>query len=632
MSSLHFKKKAKRKSCEESDLTDLQAQMNKSRRIIKLKHSDAFKFKLTKIKQCDNQGIKYNQKIESKGEVKGVDKNDRVVKENDVKKDNGAESIEIDEKQVRNEEVEIEKKKPEGLSVCDQKADGNEEGDKKHSETTVKPLDQYKEQPNKPNPAQNRTQSTNPKPYCTREKKIDKLVFMDRYNRNQEIEVRNHELIYKYSKNSHFVNPYDTHHKDSFDFEKIKEFIPDNEAVTLQKNYLDYENKKLSHHTVKVKTVQSACSVKRIFGISYIKENESKQKGVSDYFKPLPALVIQCSNNCNYQKELVSLCEMSIEKDFCFGKGKGEFLFSYYQGKDEIAIRNYLDYRKGKERLQNLELMVVKAESIEQILPFTYNNDCIVLHGNITKTGKFKSLGHEHANSPDLVIQSDLSIVIFTKKSLNSKKKFISSINQTYKTAFKADEFIKLKRKPSKQAEELVDGVEEDKKNGLVDEDRKKVIKEYLRFVLGSNTSINTDTTSYKYEGYVKENVWRRMSKKQKDTLFTYICVLKEKLELFFKDTGIREYLAYEKKGIDAKTIELIYKTNSSEKFTAVTLKHSKLAVKPKIGRFPFQNLSLLPLRLTKKLKPFNLINYFVDTRDCFVYDPISLFFGCRGV
>ena len=317
-------------------------------------------------------------------------------------------------------------------------------------------------------------------------------------------------------------------------------------------------------HFIKQKQAVANIRLKRSFGISYVKERESKQQGVDQIFKKIHPIVIQCSTMIEpYTEEsdgiLVRSIDMMID-DVFRKKVFGNFIVTVIPALNETDFRDYLLPDPADSHQKQSHIRSFCLETIEQLPLFFASN----LFLSIPLT--FDSSGFK----PNISKTGSICLGIHMKKSLNSKNSYMHNIGREYKPnnqmklidakirslingwkpgsveetytrsaevyeLLKSDfEALRLseERYPSEGANFSDNGNSTDvsESNTSISEVTEEEINGYLAKVMSSE-GLNFNTLSFKLELYVPEEEFKKSSFESKKILTTIIHRLKKKFD-----------------------------------------------------------------------------------------------------
>ena len=464
-----------------------------------------------------------------------------------------------------------------------------------------------------------------------------------------------------------------------------------NEAVSLQKNNEDVVPKHEQNpdpgcgsvnchtgtgkkHFIKQKAIQANVKLKRTFGISYIKQPESKQANVSGIYKSVPPLVIQCSTNISPFSKLepegaditadvdkmiegITHCKNGLEvylmpavHETCFR----EFLLSRLNGLE--ASFRIKSQETSKDKIQNEllgENLVDGPElKVKKLLVPSIDSLGLLLQNNTFVMFEFAF--------PEL-FPVNIIIGIHSKKSLNSKQSYLENIGkQNWKKdqSPKMDSIIKdavksLSRDDLKDPyasseriwKSLKDELASFRKELESPDQQESPEDQYLSRIM-SCEGINLNTMSLKFEMYVPEQLWKEQSLVQKKKLTTFMHRFKKQFDLMIFKWSQERYLMaqFESKHVTNSEmiqlgISLSSLTNSKpetyeDKIKDITVVSCPASRKSggieecpaKIGKQKLTSELMTEVSGSSHSTMMNMMQlplYTVDTRDSFCYDPI---------
>ena len=411
------------------------------------------------------------------------------------------------------------------------------------------------------------------------------LFYIDRQNNRQKKLVTNPDLKKRTIKVEDIPNKFSLEDKRDF-FEKHREsekldYVANYEAIQMQhKNESDFGKKV---HITKSKGRHGQISLKRSFGVSYVKALGCHQKGVSDIYRPLPRLVIQDSKNCQLLESLVGHFARSIHEDF-FEQRSGPLLGFMMKSSQESHFRGYLGSKQEAASEANLKRHFC-FKTLEEIKHFfeheiflSFYLDCNFLEvdrsvreldhlkygispqqiGSLSGRRFMKSESKEALKRvKEIISDNKLKLTIFGKKSLNSKKCFLKPLPFEISSEVKEIFFRKKKRKRVSVA-----NLEEEKKDIPVKIDfslpeilsrqlqnkiwskqyvKTNLVEKYIKGITNLEYG-NFNTLSFKMEAFVDETFWKGLDKNEKDIIFTYVYVFKLKIEEFLFYKGVERW------------------------------------------------------------------------------------------
>jgi len=404
------------------------------------------------------------------------------------------------------------------------------------------------------------------------------------------------------------------------------------EPATLQSNNEDNPKR----HFIKQKLSQANLRLKRTFGISYIKQCESRQSGVSTIYAPIPPMVIQCSTLIDPHPPGVKSQWQSAVLSSIHSILTSPITVNVMSAPNETTYRGYL-------------LSVLNSLESPSTLPSPPLDMCTL---SLPTLSSLAYLLH-----PNLFILLPLSIpcvysniLIFglhMKRSLNSKKSYLHNIGKEWKggkgdgvttagpdTKALQEKIASLVKQslpsvPTLDTQPLADGIwdtlsadilsmrslfEQSSPPAQSAEDR------YLDRIICSD-GLNFNTLSIKLEMYIPENTWKGMDIDKQRDMTTFIHLFKQVFDQWLLQWSVsRERILQEDPTLS----------------TFPSLLHG---IRERLHPHPFP--SSLPgppthpaeytsvsqstvSMLSAHPSSFSLPLYTVDTRDSFCLDPIA--------
>lgn len=487
-----------------------------------------------------------------------------------------------------------------------------------------------------------------------------KLFYIDSNNERKSRIVTNPELRKVDVRKADIPNPYSIEDKKRF-FELHREkerldYVADYEAINIQKkNEKEFDKKT---HITKMKGAHGQISLKRSFGVSYIKKLECFQKNVEHIYKPLPNLVIQDSKQCRILKSLIYGFGESIDRDF-FQNDSHYNLGFLMKSPNEVTFRKYLCSTNAQTNPEFLP----KHFYFQNLRDLTYFFDhelflCIFLNCNFLQVDPMlrdkstmqraisshapiiKEKVSDEQNKIDKLItktlcENKLKMTFYSKKSLNSKKCFLKSVPYELPQHIQNVFFRKKRRLKKKSSEDEASNLEDvplftpeiikyklENTNQREKFEGKKQLNEYVELITNMEIG-NFNTMSIKMEAFVEEDFWKKLELSEKNIIFTYVCAFKLKLEEFIFYEGLKWFYLkknqndlYERENILVqfaneyeKIKDKIREKNINKKYQDLLNKAFDIFVLYK----DFAEINTLPksdsLKNLENIKKFNLLN-----------------------
>lgn len=401
------------------------------------------------------------------------------------------------------------------------------------------------------------------------------LFYIDSDNQRQSRQVTNPDLRKELVAKESIPNPYSVEDKRRF-FEMHRErerlnYVANYEAIMMQKkNEKDFEKKT---HITKMKSSHGQISLKRSFGISYIKKLACFQKNVEHIYRPIPRLVIQDSKHCQIQHSLLEGFSRTIDADF-FSNATRVNLGFLMKSPHETGFRKYLE----EPALQSREPFFQQHFFFENLqnLQHCFEHEffvCIYLkceflglaRGQSEEADVVRGIRSHNLGTPkafdrsrrDQLIRrilkdNKLKLTFYSKKSLNSKKCFLKSVPYKLPVAIQKVFFQKKRRskkstkgEAAKTSEDISLFTPEIVQHGLQNLDWKASngqddnLNEYVRGITDMKIG-NFNTMSIKMEAFVEEAFWKGLSRWEQNVVFTYVYVFKLKVEEFLFYQGMQ--------------------------------------------------------------------------------------------
>lgn len=398
--------------------------------------------------------------------------------------------------------------------------------------------------------------------------------------------------------------------------------VLDDENLALQSKNDDMPKR----HLIKQKQVQANFRLKRTFGISYVKQRESKQAGVSSIFKTVPPLVIQCSTMIDPFTEverpaLIQKCKFQFSNFF----NGSDFWINTMPAIHETCFRDYL------LDLANSNLGLIKDSPV---LP----------EGTMTlKLQSFSDLKYLLSQNRAFVFLlpslNNLQMVcaLHVKKSINSKKAYLSMLGRDSPVCEKIDLAAHLKsvigeikaemtsEERAKLAEHAAVSLTEIFETSWlrVSGDAHDIPsagysakeEESLAKLLAAVEGLNFNTLSIKFEVYVPESSWKSLQPDEKKEMTTYVHL--------FKKTFDQQLLQWALARIDIKDCSMDHLVSLIPNLKVVREPNFDLKLeeeKVEIAHITKEDLKSI---VDTSSSNYSLPLYTVDTRDCFSFDPI---------
>ena len=435
-------------------------------------------------------------------------------------------------------------------------------------------------------------------------------------------------------------------------------------------------------HFIKQKQAAANIKLKRTFGISYVKERESRQSGVQQIFRKIHPLVIQCSTMIEpFSSRDGPFLEANIDSmiDAAFLHRKlGKIAVSVLSAANETDFRGYLlpDPSCPAENFKTFLL-----NSFED-LPLFFTSSCF-----LSIPIRFAETGF----SPDFSNEATTCIGIHIKKSLNSKNSYMQNIGREYKPnhpmkhidnkikqltqgwkmtriedcSQKADSIFELLKPDferiwesgnasadSKLGTAYSSVVEEAPKNRPMVQVGEQTVDWYLSRIMATDC-LNFNTLSMKFEIYVPESDFKSCSYPRKRFITTFVHRLKKKFDSWLLIwSTVRHQAHHSNSRVSSELADQL--AFYSDVIQRVRLLEAPLGLFPCKTRHELSRLDLDALNssrlalpqahfgaepasspVTEALMrqlysdfgltatPFNLPLYTVDTRDCFSFDPV---------
>lgn len=382
-------------------------------------------------------------------------------------------------------------------------------------------------------------------------------------------------------------------------------------------------------HLIKQKQVQANFRLKRTFGVSYVKQRESRQVGVSSIYKPVPPLVIQCSTMVDPYKEterpeLHQEIKRKIDQFF----SSDCFVVNTMPAVQETCFRDYLLDLANFETCQSKEVNL--PESMQSLVLRSVDHLKYLIapcRAFVTRLAPLDGFA-DH-----------LALTLHCKKSINSKKAYLSMLERDSPANDKIDLAEQLKaaigsvkldlgnedraRLVEAATVELTETFEnlwmqvyDDEKARASPEKSSPKDEEYLSKMLAVE-GLNFNTLSIKLETYIPETTWRTMTTEQKRALTTYIHLFKRAF-----DQQLFRWAVSRIDRKDCSTDRIVEEINGIQKLQCPTfdMKVGRDDLAHKLTDLTREELDQL---IDTSTSNFSLPLYTVDTRDCFSFDPI---------
>ena len=397
-------------------------------------------------------------------------------------------------------------------------------------------------------------------------------------------------------------------------------------------------------HLIKQKLAQANFKLKRTFGISYVKQRESKQSGVEGIYKSVPPIVIQCSTMIDPyspedQPELIEKVERILDKTF---KG-GSILVNTMPAVHETNFRDYLLDLANNEDSSTcppdmLSLLLPSLDSLEILI-----SQCQAYFfsiPNLWKSDKNDGSMMSESGYPNI----NPVICLHVKKSINSKNAFMAMIGRDPLPKGKLSGSIissKVKEIVTSNMDKGIsdtDMIAQDVMTSMDNEFRSMWDKisgdvavhepidnaesrgewseredKYISEIIKQEGQ-NFSSMSVKVEMYLPEEKWKCLTKTQKREMTTY--------------------MHYFKKRFDKSLFKWSVNRSDMKDQTEVSIlnKLSQLTILKELQFYLHASITSDSRPLLKEdvttvcdysYSSYSLPLYSVDTRDCFSFDPI---------
>lgn len=417
-----------------------------------------------------------------------------------------------------------------------------------------------------------------------------------------------------------------------------------NSVAFLNSKPQDYQNVFIQHqnedhpskrHLIKQKNAVANFKLKRTFGISYIKQRESMQRGVQDIFKSIPPIVIQCSTMIQpYQQaerpELYDEINTLLSVFF----SKPNVQVNTKAANDETCFRDYLlDLANDDFSRSCLEGMV------SLVIPdFSHLKYLLSLNRVFILA------------LPCLIDSIKPVLTMHCKKSMNSKNSYLSMIDRQVVGDNAVDLSSEIRHALKGQIKTTMDQQERDllldkllaEMTPVLENIWNKIItagadqsdeskehadsrdqvsnslkdKEdnFLRSLM-KEEGPNFTSFSIKFEMFVPENQWKQLTTGQKRAMTTYMHVLKKSFDGMLLSWNVeRQDLENLESCKVLKQLEDVKIFNKPQFYLEGSSENWD------VRQFEFEDQEKI-CDFSSSVR--NLPLYTVDTRDCFSYDPI---------
>eukprot|EP00347_Sterkiella_histriomuscorum_P020874 403336135 len=442
------------------------------------------------------------------------------------------------------------------------------------------------------------------------------------------------QLVEEVYRESSCINPFDKNIReqqlDFIDFTKNDQENENYNPALLQKEQFMSSN--IREHLIHQQS-QKSLSVKRMCGVSYVMESESKQINVDKDYDILPPIVMQGSYNVQQLSDKIQIQQVDKILNEML-KSNRTLVVSAFQSQDEAAMKNYL-LRNDKRLeicqdniylIQNGMVGVWPLINDQTFICFhfkydnhtlikTVDNDFDVKSTNGRTGASHNHLAHSNLKSKDkqyvkkvleFLRDSDIQIGILFKKGMASKDSFLKAYGQ----------------------EKLAKTIKSDRRNkDMTDTSYYSVRNESLQSIIGcqiqdfDQNGVNITALIGRLELYVEESKWKECPTLTKEYLLTLI----NRVEDHLQECLLRQWNQQRSQCHN-------YTSNQKNKANILVLKLNQSKNELDLADTQTQSIEII---VTKKNNisenkllagihnlslPLSLIN----TRDCFAFELIT--------